>query len=111
MLTLIARASNGRLDAMRRIEALSIEWIFRTSIPTSQMIRPVPTANGILSRMPKRKKDSQGAITPLTPAEQERIHALLGTVSTRTLLRSLGRMKWENEEAGLIITTLLDRAP
>jgi hypothetical protein len=63
------------------------------------------------SKMPKRKKDSQGAIAPLTAAEQERIRALLGTVSTRTLLRSLGRMKWQNDEAGLIITTLLDRVP
>ncbi|MEG3164820.1 hypothetical protein U1701_09460 [Sphingomonas sp. PB2P19] len=47
----------------------------------------------------------------LTPAEQQRVSAVLAAVSTRTLLQSLARLNVHNADAGLIIAELLARLP
>ena len=52
--------------------------------------------------------DSCG-IAPLSKAEQYRLDAALEDVSTRTLLASLLEIERDNEDARLIIKTLLDR--
>jgi hypothetical protein len=48
---------------------------------------------------------------PLTPAEYERLNALLAAVSTQTLLRALARIARNDTDAQLIVAELLNRLP
>ena len=57
------------------------------------------------------KNDRHVNFEPLTTAEQRRLRALLGPVSTYTLLQSLMGLERESEDARLIIATLMDRLP
>lgn len=48
---------------------------------------------------------------PLTDAENARLATLLSSVSSRTLLQSLAHLCEGNQDAGLILATLLARLP
>ena len=61
--------------------------------------------------IPEPSTGERDGFVPLTDDERTRIAALLATVSTRTLLKSLRRFHVNNEDADLILATLLDRLP
>ena len=60
-----------------------------------------------MTRKPDTRYDP--GIAPLSTVEQYRLDTALDAVSTRTLLASLLEIERDNEDARLIIKTLLDR--
>lgn len=61
--------------------------------------------------MTKKRRPTSSDDPALTAAEQIRLDALLGSVSTHTLLHSLTGLDRESEDARLIIAALMNRLP
>lgn len=59
----------------------------------------------------KRKVNKPSQDDPLTAAERQRVHSLLATVSSQTLLQALVRMCPSTADAKVIIAELIDRLP